>query len=89
MLLTRRTSWFLVAAGVWNWVIWPRFLRAVWVDDRAWDHGATSFLLVHVVLVAASLAIGTAVAVVGVRGLRAARARRPADASPPLGTPVA
>ena len=81
MTLTRRASWFLLAVGVWTWLIWPRFLKAVWDDDRAWTgaHGhsaPTSFLLVHVVLVVASLAIGTMVGWLGVRGLRAPRGPR-------------
>ena len=70
---------FLAGVGVWTWVIWPRFALAIWKDDRAWSGGAagagapTSFLWVHAALIAASLAIGTAVGVLGVRGWRAAR----------------
>ena len=71
MILSRRAAAFLLLVGVWTWVIWPRFLLAVWRDDRSWDDGPTSFLLVHLVLVGASLALGTAVGVLGVRGLRA------------------
>lgn len=79
MVLSRRWAVFLVGVGVWTWVIWPRFALAIWNDDRAWSGGAvgegapTSFLWVHAVLIAASLAIGTAVGVLGVRGWRAAR----------------
>lgn len=73
MVLSRRASWFLVAVGVWTWLIWPRFLLAIWNDERSWDGGPASFLVVHVVLIASSLAIGTAVGWIGVRALRGAR----------------
>lgn len=83
MVLSRRWAWFLVGVGVWTWVIWPRFALAIWDDARAWStgtvrHGApTSFLWVHALLITASLAIGTAVAVLGIRALRAGRRRDP------------
>jgi hypothetical protein len=82
VILTRGWSVFLVLAGVFNWVVWPRFAVAIWQDQRAWDgaigtSGPTAFLLVHVVLIAAALAIGTTVGVLGARGLIATR-RTPA-----------
>jgi len=82
VILTRGWSVFLVLAGVFNWVVWPRFAIAIWQDQRAWDgtigsSGPTSFLLVHAVLIAAALAIGTTVGVLGARGLIVAR-RTPA-----------
>lgn len=73
MVLSRRASWFLVAVGVWSWFIWPNFLRNIWGDARSWDDGPQPFFLVHLVLVVVSLVIGTAVAVIGIRGLRALR----------------
>ncbi|MER7274404.1 hypothetical protein ABT369_08115 [Dactylosporangium sp. NPDC000244] len=75
MVLSRRWSVFLVLVGVWTWVIWPRFLVAIWQDDRAWDTAGhpTAFFTVHAVLIAVSLIIGTAVGVLGVRGWRASR----------------
>ncbi|MEU4801996.1 hypothetical protein [Actinosynnema sp. NPDC023587] len=73
MKLSRRTSAFLVAFGVWSWVIWPTFLRNFWKDPRSWDDGPTGFFTVHLVLVAVSLAFGTVIGVLGVRGLRAGR----------------
>jgi hypothetical protein len=70
---SRRISGFLLLAAVWNWVIWPNFLHNIWKDDRSWDHGPTAFFTVHLVLTVVSLVIGTAVGVIGWRGLRAAR----------------
>ena len=74
VLLSRRWSAFLLVAGAWNWLIWPRFAKAIWDDPRAW-HGdsPTSFLWVHAVLIVTALAIGTVIAVLGIRGLRAPR----------------
>ncbi|MET1074601.1 MAG: hypothetical protein ABWY11_18285 [Umezawaea sp.] len=73
MKLTRAMSLFLVAFGVWSWVIWPTFLRNIWKDPRSWDDGATAFFTVHLVLVVASLAFGTVIGVLGLRGLLALR----------------
>lgn len=75
MVLSRGWSVFLIGVGVWTWVIWPRFLLAIWRDDRAWTAtGApTGFFWIHAVLIAASLAIGTTVGVLGVRAWRAGR----------------
>ncbi len=70
---------FLTLVGVWTWAIWPRFAVAIWQDPRAWSGGEigqgrpTGFLWVHALLIVASLAIGTAVGTLGVRGWWAAR----------------
>lgn len=72
VLLSKRVSGFLVAFGVWSWWIWPTFLRNIWADGRSWHNGATGFFLVHLVLVIVSLALGTAIGTLGVRGWRAA-----------------
>jgi hypothetical protein len=71
--LSRGMSAFLAAFGVWSWVIWPTFLRNIWKDPRSWADGATAFFTVHLVLVVVSLAFGTVIGVLGVRGLRASR----------------
>ena len=72
MVLSRRWSAFLVVVGVWTWLIWPRFGLAIWKDDRSFADGRpTSFLWVHALLIGASLVIGTAVGVLGVRAWRA------------------
>lgn len=82
MTLSRRASWFLLAVGGWTWAIWPNFLRTVWRDDRSWKDGPTSFFLVHLVLVVISLATGTAVGVLGWRGLRASSGPQGDGATP-------
>jgi hypothetical protein len=77
MVITRRWAIFLTLVGVWTWFIWPRFGLAIYRDDRSFADGApTAFLWVHAVLIAASLAIGTTVGVLGVRAWFAARAGR-------------
>ena len=86
MVLSRWSSLFLAAVGVWTWAIWPRFALAIWNEPRSWSTGriaegsGTAFLWVHVLLIAASLAIGTLVAVIGVRGLLALRRTRRSSA---------
>jgi hypothetical protein len=74
VVLSRRWALLLVAAGVWNWIIWPRFAVAIWQDPRAWHGGTpTSFLWVHAALIVASLAIGTVIGGLGVRAWLATR----------------
>ena len=79
MVLSRRWAMFLIGVGAWTWVIWPRFAIAIWHDTRAWStgqigHGSpTGFLWVHAALILASLAIGSAVGVLGVRAYAALR----------------
>ncbi|BCJ42972.1 hypothetical protein GCM10010168_02880 [Actinoplanes ianthinogenes] len=72
MVITRRWAAFLMAVGVWTWVIWPRFAVAIYKDDRSFDGGTpTAFLVVHALLIGASLIIGTTVGVLGVRAWKA------------------
>ncbi|GID94415.1 SCO4848 family membrane protein [Amorphoplanes digitatis] len=87
MVLSRRWSAFLVAVGVWTWLIWPRFGLAIWKDDRSFDDGGpTSFLWVHALLIGASLVIGTTVGVLGVKAWRqAAPGRSDAEESTATG----
>lgn len=76
VVISRRWAAFLVGVGVWTWLIWPRFGLAIYRDDRSFRNGSpTSFLWVHAILIAASLAIGTTVGVLGVRAWLASRAR--------------
>ncbi|GGN56238.1 hypothetical protein GCM10010112_07890 [Actinoplanes lobatus] len=73
MVINKRWAAFLIAVGVWTWLIWPRFGLAIWKDERSFADGSpTSFLWVHAVLIAASLAIGTGVGVLGVKAWRRA-----------------
>src|SRR5262245_9280162 len=91
--LDRKWSAFLVLVGIWTWVIWPRFAVAIWDDPRAWtghDVGSgrpTGFLWVHAVLIVASLAIGTTVGVLGIRGWRATSRRSSAAPEIPVERP--
>ncbi len=76
-MISKRASRFLIAAGVFNIVIWPRFAKAIVDDDRAWDgrhwhSDPTSFLWVHVVLMTVAVLIGLGVLIVGVRAHRSA-----------------
>ena len=74
VLLTRRVAAFLLAAGVFQWLVWPNFLRVIARDERAFDGGApTAFFVVHAVLAVASLALGTALLVLGTKAWRRAR----------------
>jgi hypothetical protein len=70
VLLTKRVSAFLIAFGVWSWIIWPTFAKNIWKDERSFHHGPTGFLLVHLLLAVASLALGTTIGWLGVRGWR-------------------
>ncbi|GAB3274110.1 hypothetical protein GCM10027449_12080 [Sinomonas notoginsengisoli] len=71
MQLPVALSWLLIVAGVWNLVVWPQFFRRILKDPRAKDEQgrATRFFTVHLALVAISMTLGIAVAVVGVRTL--------------------
>jgi ABC-type polysaccharide/polyol phosphate export permease len=78
VVISKRVAWFLIAFGVWSWVIWPVFLKNIWKDSRSWHHGMTGFFAVHLVLTVVSLALGTTI---GILGVRAARSQRVAVAS--------
>lgn len=73
MVVSKRVAWFLVAFGVWSWIIWPTFLKNIWADDRSWHHGMTAFFGVHLILTVFSLVLGTLIGVLGVRAVLAAR----------------
>ncbi|MGJ9411893.1 SCO4848 family membrane protein [Aeromicrobium sp. CF4.19] len=77
-VISRFSAWLLVAAGVFNVVIWPRFAKAIVDDERAWSGEAwssapTSFLWVHAVLIVTAIAFGLCVLVIGARALRSHR----------------
>ncbi|AHI01400.1 membrane protein [Kutzneria viridogrisea] len=75
MKLSRGASLFLLAFGAWSWVIWVTLMVNVAKDPRAFSAAGspTGFLIVHWVLAVISLALGTAIAVLGLRGLSALR----------------
>lgn len=88
VLVSKRVAWFLVAFGVWSWIIWPTFLKNIWADKRSWNDGMTAFFGVHLVLTIVSLVLGTIIGVLGIRALQASR-RRPVDIEPAQADPAA
>ncbi|WEH40042.1 hypothetical protein OG233_11405 [Streptomyces sp. NBC_01218] len=79
MKLSRPVSWFLLAFGAWSWVIWVTFAKNLWQDSSglAFDAGdPTAYFWVHLLLTITSFLLGTAVGVIGFRGIRALRAER-------------
>lgn len=81
MRMSRAVSLFLLAFGVWSWIIWTTFARNLWKSDnaRAADGSLTSFFYVHAALTVVSIILGTIIGVIGWRGLRALRAVRSDD----------
>lgn len=76
MKLSRPVSWFLLAFGVWSWVIWITFVKNLVKDSSglAFDDGhPTAYFWVHLLLAIVSFVLGTVVGVIGLRGLRALR----------------
>jgi hypothetical protein len=76
MKLSRPVSWFLLAFGVWSWVIWVTFVKNLIKDSSglAFDDGdPTAYFWVHLLLAAVSFVLGTAIGVIGLRGIRALR----------------
>jgi hypothetical protein len=71
MEISTPMSVLLLIAGVWNLAIWPPFLRRIARDPRAKDERgrATTFLTVHIVLVAVSMTLGLAVLLIGLSAL--------------------
>lgn len=77
-MLSKAASGFLVFAGAFNIVIWPRFAKAIVNDHRAWAatpwaSQPTAFLWVHAVLIGSAIAIGIGVLWIGIRALRQAK----------------
>ncbi|HVU61414.1 MAG TPA: hypothetical protein VHA79_14560 [Mycobacteriales bacterium] len=72
MLLTRRWSIFLVAFGVFSWVIWVTFIKNVADDPRSFTgHRPHAFFVVHLILSLVSIALGTVIGWLGWKGMRA------------------
>ncbi|WP_405586563.1 SCO4848 family membrane protein [Streptomyces sp. NBC_01190] len=86
MKLSRRVSWFLVAFGVWSWIVWTTFVKNLWHDTSglAFHHGdhsaPTAYFWIHLTLAIVSTILGTAI---GILGLRALRAEPPTPTAPP------
>lgn len=61
-------SLLLIVAAVWNFVIWPPFLRRIAKDDRARDATGkpTGFLRVHAILIGISLTLAVVVGLLGI-----------------------
>ncbi|MFI0898828.1 SCO4848 family membrane protein [Streptomyces sp. NPDC020983] len=95
MKLSRPVSWFLAAFGVWSWIVWTTFVKNLWKDTSGLafhdgDHASpTAYFWIHLTLAVVSTVLGTAIGILGVRGLRALRReQRPAAAGPLPGTPA-
>ncbi|MEU1373871.1 hypothetical protein ABZ442_09425 [Streptomyces triculaminicus] len=75
--LSRPVSWFLLAFGVWSWFIWITFVKNLWKDGSglAFDDSGdpTAYFWVHLLLAITSFLLGTAVGIIGLRGVRALR----------------
>lgn len=70
LVISKFSAYLLLAAGVFNIVIWPRFAKAIVKDARAWSgepwHSApTTFFWVHAVLITTAVTFGIAVLVIG------------------------
>jgi hypothetical protein len=77
MKLSRPVSWFLLAFGVWSWIIWITFVKNLVKDGSglAFDDAGdpTAYFWVHLALAVVSFVLGTIVGGIGLRGLRALR----------------
>ncbi len=74
MKLSRPVSWFLLAFGVWSWVIWITFVKNLAEDSSglAFENGnPTAYFFVHLTLAVVSFVWGTVIGGLGLRGLRA------------------
>lgn len=74
-MISKTAARFLVLAGLFNLVIWPRFAKAIVDDDRAWSaekfsSAPTAFFWVHAVLIGSAVVIAVGVLVIGVRAHR-------------------
>ncbi|WP_030156374.1 SCO4848 family membrane protein [Glycomyces sp. NRRL B-16210] len=77
MKLSRPVSVFLLAFGVWSWFVWISFVKNLFADASGLafeDAGdPTTYFWIHLTLAVVSFGLGTAIGVIGVRGLLAAR----------------
>ncbi|WP_165943963.1 SCO4848 family membrane protein [Saccharopolyspora karakumensis] len=74
MTISRRVALFLLAFGVWSYLLWPTFMRNIFNSDRSWAQGSpTAYLIVHLVIAVVSLVLGTVIGVIGWKAYRATR----------------
>ncbi|PWI43781.1 hypothetical protein [Streptomyces sp. ICBB 8177] len=76
MKLSRRVCWFLVAFGAWSWCIWITFVKNLWADASGLafhDGNPTAYFWIHLLLAIVSFLLGTAIGILGLRGLKALR----------------
>ncbi|MBM9504667.1 SCO4848 family membrane protein [Actinacidiphila acididurans] len=79
MKLSRRVSWFLLAFGVWSWMVWTTFVKNLWKDTSglAFHHHShshpTAYFWIHLTLAIVSFLLGTVIGALGIRGLLALR----------------
>lgn len=77
LTLSRPVSWFLLAFGVWSWFVWITFVKNLFKNGSglAFDGAGdpTGYFWVHLLLSVVSFLLGTAIGVIGLRGLRALR----------------
>jgi hypothetical protein len=76
MKLSRPVSWFLLAFGVWSWIIWVTFVKNLIKDSSglAFDDGhPTAYFWVHLTLAVVSFVLGTVVGGIGLRSVRVLR----------------
>ena len=54
MRISRGTSLFLLAFGVWSWIIWITFAKNLWASDQSWtpDGSPTALGQVYISLAA-------------------------------------
>jgi hypothetical protein len=90
MKLNRPLSWFLVAFGVWSWIIWITFAKNLWADGEglAFDKAGhpLPYFWIHLSLAVVSFLLGTAIGVLGLRSLRVLRSEGRGGGSAPVGS---
>lgn len=77
MRISRGTSIFFLAFGVWSWIIWITFAKNLWANTQSWspDGSVTGYFIVHAVLTVVSFVLGTIIGVIGWRALRSTRSK--------------
>ena len=81
---SRGWSWFLVAFGVWSWIIWPTFIKNIANDKRSFTGDTPhAFFIVHLVLTLVSLAVAVIAALLAFGLLQRRVTRRLQDVPRP------